>query len=196
MSIGKAGAGRRGQGCCIRHLFWVISGALCLAWPRSLCVFVLPLLLVLCGLPLTFCGCNLTKSCFPGACHLPSWGFPANADLLSAFVEAVRKWGGVCPPWSKPLAIGEWEEGNKSFPLRLSDSQLWGVIIHVASWKLILGGEAINHAWSQGEGRSVMHNYICFPTFPDPLSFPSISGEQKNKVDPVKLMEMRQQGRR
>lgn len=54
----------------------------------TLCIFVLPLLLALCGLPLTFCECFLTKPRCPGAYQLPSWGSPVDADLLSAHVEA------------------------------------------------------------------------------------------------------------
>lgn len=36
-----------------------------------------------------FVGGNLTNACFPGVRHLPPWGFPTDADLLSACVKQV-----------------------------------------------------------------------------------------------------------
>lgn len=68
--------------------------------------------------PTDFCRCNLTRPCFQDGCHLPSWGFPVDADLLSACVEATRKWG-VIVPRRKPLSNGKWEPVDKIFPLPL-----------------------------------------------------------------------------
>lgn len=134
--------------------------------------------------PTDFCRCNLTRPCFQDGCHLPSWGFPVDADLLSACVEATRKWG-VIVPWRKPLSNGKWEPVDKIFPLPL----LGQPVLRCSHSCGLLEDGAINHAWPQGEASFVMHHCICFLSFPALLSFPLIFGEQKKKVDPGKLME-------
>lgn len=136
---------------------------------------------------LTFCRHDLTMPCFPVDYHLSSWEFPVDADLLSAHVEAIGKWGGVIP-WSKL-----WPVGNRNQQINFSlffslGSQFRDGIIHMDSWKMFLGDKEISHAWSEDEARSIMHHCIWFLSFPTSLSFPWTFGEQK-KIDQLKLME-------
>lgn len=69
----------------------------------TLCIFVLPLLLALCGLPLTFCECILTKpasqvpiSFHPGApllmqtCSVPMWKQLGNEE--ESVLPGVNLW--------------------------------------------------------------------------------------------------------